>query len=349
MGKKTFNYEMGLKNLCNDKPTEIFELKNNLFSKKGSLLYLYYDVDLISDIANNSNKLYFKRASEFSDKQEHVAWCVKFLNIILELKSKSSNKHTSKYTVDFKEIVLNAFETYDIFKYYQRYYICCLSYEPDNSLCWNTFCLKTREVDKIMINDSVYIKGSIDIKDDSVTKGTILVGNNLIVKLKDNYSHDGCICFNKSAFDCEVDNYIRLKGYVNYSSEILTNKFFECLDTIYDIYQKESSENITNKIYQLIDYCNLFHKDKFYSGEKEYRYVYDTQYRDKSEDDSFEKFSETIYRLKFNKDSIHHINITNSHDKEKFEFNFKDKIRLSKISFNEEDIKSLDMGMIYED
>ncbi len=57
----------------------------------------------------------------------------------------------------------------------------------------------------------------------------------------------------------------------------------------------------------------------------------------------------TIYRLKFNKDSIHHITITNSHDKEKFEFNFKDKIRLSKISFNEEDIKSLDMGMIYED
>lgn len=121
------------------------------------------------------------------------------------------------------------------------------------------------------------------------------------------------------------------------------------MDTIYDIYQKESSEDITNKIYQLIDYCNLFHKDKFYSGEKEYRYVYDTQYRDTSKDDSFEKFSETIYRLKFNKDSIHHITITNSHDKEKFEFNFKDKIRLSKISFNEEDIKSLDMGMIYED
>lgn len=338
------DYIIKTEDIYNNVPIEIKKVRKNPFSheNRGSNLYVYYDINLISEIANQTNELWFKSANAFSDKEENAAWGAKFINVLIYLQGKKCTKYNKK----FKEIVINAFRTYNIEEYYKRYYICCLSYEPDNNLCWNTFMGKTfQNINKIEI------EGKYNIEDNISKDKIILTGDNLTCTLEKKYTHGACICFNKFAIDCAVKGIQNIKsGFVCYSSEVLKRKFCACLDVIYDKYkEKNNLETIKAYIYNLIDYCNLFYKNDYYAGEKEYRYVYDSlslpneQILIKSNNNG-----KTIYKLKFGKDSIKHITITNSSDKKLFEENYNGKIFLSKISFNEETIKCFETGMIYE-
>lgn len=326
------NYITSLRSVYNYIPSEIKKAQKKPFKHGNncSNLYVYYDVNLISNIANTTCELWFKSANDFIDKEENAAWKSKFSSVLIFLQG----KNCSKYNKKFKNIVIEAFKTYDIGKYNERYYICCLSYEPDNNLCWNTFIGNTiKDITKIKI------EGQYKIEDEISNNKIILSGDKLSCIIEKKCTHGGCICFNKSEIDYIMSNDLSIKsGYINYSSKILKNKFCACLDFIYKMYKETNNlKNAITYIYNLIDYCNLFYKNDFYAGEKEYRYVYDSslslnnQELIKGNDNKGEK----IYKLKFDKDSINHITITNSNDKSLFEKNYKGKIFLSKIYLNE--------------
>lgn len=350
-------YKIKLDDVYNNVPIEIKEARKNLFSyeNQGNNLYVYYDINLISEIANKTNVLWFKSADEFSDKEENAVWQAKFFNVLIYLQE----KNCSEYNDEFKKIVVDAFKAYDIKKYYKRYYICCLSYEPDNNLCWYTFSGK-----KFQNINKIEIEGKYKIEDEISKEKIILTGDKLSCTLEKKYTHSACICFNKSALDCIVEGIHNIKsGFVSYSSKVLKKKFCACLDVIYDKYKENNNlETIKVDIYNLIDYCNLFFKNDYYAGEKEYRYIYDSSLPlDKTRlikcDNNKEKpiitkdnnKGKTIYKLNFGNKSIQHITITNSNDKILFEEKYNENIFLSKISFNEESIKWFETGMLYED
>ncbi len=350
-------YIIKLNDVYNNVPDKIKEAWKNPYTheNRGNNLYVYYDINLISEIANQTNELWFKSADAFSDKEENAAWQAKFFNVLIYLQGKNCNE----YNDEFKKIVIDAFKTYDIEKYYKRYYICCLSYEPDNNLCWYTFSGKTfQNINKIEI------QGKYKIEDEISKEKITLTGDKLLCTLEKKYTHCACICFNKSAIDCIVEGIHNIKsGFVSYSSKVLKNKFCACLDVIYDKYEEKNNlENIKTDIYNLIDYCNLFYKNDYYAGEKEYRYILDLLLPLEKTilikcDNNEEKpiltkgynNGKTIYKLNFGKESIEHITITNSNDKSLFEKKYSKNIFLSKISFNEEYIDWFETGMIYED
>lgn len=314
-------------------PKEVKKAINNIFdcSNLGRKLYVYYDVDTISKIVNETNELWFKSPNLYFDKEENKFMGNKYFYIFLYLDKK-------KYLNEFKNIIEKSFKTYPKERYLKRYYILCTSYKPDNALCWNTFFGNTINATEINI------KKNNDIKINSLDDSENVKGDfNFTYRKKQTTS--GCISFNKDSLKFLVSKKFIIHGYVNYSSEQMTNIFFNCLDEIYLLYKNGITENdIIYYIYQLIDYFNLFTKSDFYSGEKEYRFVLDTSFFDLIENKDNITYDSTndVYKLKFPKDIISHITITNSKDKEKFKgFN----IRLSKISFNEEGIKS---GFGYE-
>lgn len=330
-------------------PIEVNNARNDFFShdNKADYLYIYYDVNTISQIANETNELWFKSANAFTDKEEHLGWINKFACIYMRLDS----KNFSRYNDVFKKIVKNAFDTYDIEKYNRRYYICCTSYEPDNNLCWNTFMGNS-----VQHITKINVKGKCEVSPLS-EEDILIIGNDLSCSFEKKYTHGACVCFNKSSFDLEFQydsNPLKIiGGFVCYSSNILNSKFEDCLDSVYKLYLEDNNENsVIIKIHEMIDYCNLFYKNNYYSGEKEFRYVYDSLLENNQELSILSKEiikNKIIYKYKFKKDLIDHITITNSNDKSMFETNFKDKIYLSKISFNEENINWYDIGLIYED
>ncbi len=337
-------YMLKLKEIYKYVPTEVSKARKSHNSKTNHL-YVYYDTNTISQIANETNELWFKSPKAFSDKEEHIGWINKFFNFIIKLKSKSF-----KYNKSFQKLVMDAFHTYDIERYNQRYYICCFSYEPDNNLCWNTFMGNS-----IQHITKINVKGKYDDILISILKDNIVVmGSDLSCAFEKKYTHGACICFNKSSLDCNFDCGKNIEGgFVCYSSNILTIKFKKWLDSVYKQYRIDNNENAAIvKIHNIIDRCNLFFKNDFYAGEKEFRYVYDSFYETEQDLHILSKEimkDKIIYKYKFNKSSIRHITITNSNDKKIFENNFKKQIRLSKISFNEENINWYDIGLIYED
>lgn len=287
-------------------------------------LYVYYDVDTIDTIANETKELWFKSADSFVDIEEYIAWGNKFFYVMLDLKNK-------EYSKEFKKIVEKAFKSYDIDQYLKRYYILCLSYEPDNNVCWNTFSSnKLKNVSKIVVDGNY----SITTKE---MEHLELTGcfNCSITKPK---TTGGCICFNHSGLDCSIKSITSYYGFINYDFEMLASKFFDALDVVNKEYienKEELKEEIAIKsIYDLIDICNLFYKNKFYLAEKEYRYVIDIKdYPRKDWNIEILQNGNSIIRCPFSEAAIDHITITNSNDESKFS-NFE--IRLSKISFNEE-------------
>lgn len=314
-------------------PSEVKKATNNRIDcgSLGRELYIYYGIDTISKIANETNELWFKSAKFYFDKEENCNIGNKYFYIFLYLDKKN-------YTNKFKNIVEKSFKTYSKEKYLKRYYILCTSYKPDNALCWSTFFDNSINATEINIKKNKDMK--INSLDDSVN-----VKGDFSFTYRKKQTTSGCISFNKDNLRILVSKKFIIHGYVNYSLEQMTNIFFNCLDEIYLLYKNGITENdIIYYIYQLIDYFNLFTKSDFYGEEKEYRFVLDTSFFDLIENKDSIAYDSTndVYKLKFPKDIISHITITNSKDKEKFKgFN----IRLSKISFNEEGIK---YGFAYE-
>ncbi len=335
-----FKFYAKLEKIYSTTPNEIKKARKNLFfnvdkdfTNSGNNLYVYYDVNTIDRIANETNELWLKSAKAFSDKEERISWKYKYRDILCGLKEK-------EYSDKFKKIVNEVFETYDIEKYLKRYYICCLSYEPDNNLCWNTFKgNKHYNLSKIIISGDYALQEKLKNK-------IVLTGTDLSCELYEGYSHGACICFNKDVLDITFEKHSAIHGFVNYSSKELIENFFNCLDTIYEIYNINNDKNeAVKRICKMIDLCNIFYKNRFYSGEKEYRYAYDLSRKD----DKLHliKFKDIdVYKLKFRKEMIEHITITNSSDKVLFNKDFD--VLLSKLSYNEEDIDAFDSGMIYE-
>lgn len=81
------DYIIKTEDIYNNVPVEIKKARKNPFSheNQGSNLYVYYDINLISEIANQTNELWFKSANAFSDKEENAAWGAKFVNVLIYL------------------------------------------------------------------------------------------------------------------------------------------------------------------------------------------------------------------------------------------------------------------------
>ncbi len=322
-----------IKKLYSNMPTEIKKARKDFFrdGNKGDKLYVYYDVDTIDVIVNNTKELWFKSADSFTDIEEHNGWGNKFFYVLLYLDKK-------KYLKKFKDIVKDAFKTYDINSYLNRYYILCSSYEPDNNTCWNTF----------LGNNFKNVKGLCangDFVIDNKKSNSLKLTGNFTCKIEKEHTYGACICFNRSSLEYSIKTGVAYEGYVSYDFKQMAEKFFDVLNVIYKMYKDMSNEDeVKYHIYELIDMCNLFYKNKFYFGEKEYRYVIDIEYNpDLKNSIEVSSKGKHIIKYSFTKNDINHITITNSKDSNRF----KDyEIKLSKISFNEE---GPTLGYIYED
>jgi hypothetical protein len=308
--------------------------KNIYDGHRGDFLYVYYDVDTISNIANLTNEVWFKKAQSFSDKEEYSGWANKYFYVSIELDQK-------KYESNFKSIVKEAFNSYDIEKYNNRFYIFCSSYKSDNNLCWNTFMGKTiAHVNQIVVKGNNYNKKETN-------DGLRIDGNDLTVEVTKQYSNGACICLHRDAFD----NLFDFQGFICYDLKILSKKFFNYLKLIYKRYkQNDSKESIIGQIHNLIDLCNLFYKDEYYAGEKEYRYVIDKNKHDIKDQHYLEmkryRVDEEKIIYKFIDGAIDHITVTHSEDKSRFN---SQRVHLSRISFNEEDFDKVNHDILYED
>ena len=329
-----------IKNIYNNIPNEVKKARKSFFNNgnRANRLYIYYGIDDIKKTANEDKKLWFKSPKMYGDKEENNAWMSKFFHVIIEIENK-------KYCKKFKEIVNNAFATYDIKEYYNKYYVCCLSYKPDNNLCWNTFGRKTHyNLSKIKIG------GENIVRRREANNEIVLTGKDLSCSFDNEKFRSACICFDKTRLDIDLNKNLFIYGFVSYSSQILTQKFFDALKSVYKEYKENNDDcYATYIIKKLIDYCNLFYKNKYYAGEKEYRYVYDSTYGINSSDNLLHKEllnGELIYKYRFEEKAVDHITVTKLKDKELF----KDyKVKLSKIAFNQEKIDFLKENVIFED
>lgn len=329
-----------IKNIYNNIPNEVKKTRKNSFNNgnRANRLYIYYGIDDIEKTANEDKKLWFKSPKMYGDKEENDAWMSKFFHVIIGIENK-------KYCKKFKEIVNNAFATYDIKEYYNKYYVCCLSYEPDNNLCWNTFGRKTHyNLSKIKIG------GENIVRRREANNEIVLTGKDLSCSFDNEKFRSACICFDKTRLDIDLNKNLFIYGFVSYSSQILTQKFFDALKSVYKEYKENNDDcYATYIIKKLIDYCNLFYKNKYYAGEKEYRYVYDSTYDINYGNNLFYKELENgewVYKYRFEEKAVDHITVTELKDKELF----KDyKVKLSKIAFNQENIDFLKENVIFED
>lgn len=223
--------------------------------------------------------------------------------------------------------------------------MCCLSYEPDNNLCWNTFGRKTHyNLSKIKIG------GENIVRRREANNEIVLTGKDLSCSFDNEKLRSACICFDKTRLDIDLNKNLFIYGFVSYSSQILTQKFFDALKSVYKEYKENNDDcYATYIIKKLIDYCNLFYKNKYYAGEKEYRYVYDSTYDINYGNNLFHKELENgewVYKYRFEEKAVDHITVTKLKDKELF----KDyKVKLSKIAFNQENIDFLKENVIFED
>lgn len=329
-----------IKNIYNNIPNEVKKARKSFFNNgnRANRLYIYYGIDDIKKTANEDKKLWFKSPKMYGDKEENNAWMSKFFHVIIEIENK-------KYCKKFKEIVNNAFATYDIKEYYNKYYVCCLSYKPDNNLCWNTFGRKTHyNLSKIKIG------GENIVRRREANNEIVLTGKDLSCSFDNEKFRSACICFDKTRLDIDLNKNLFIYGFVSYSSQILTQKFFDALKSVYKEYKENNDDcYATYIIKKLIDYCNLFYKNKYYAGEKEYRYVYDSTYDINYGNNLFHKELENgewVYKYRFEEKAVDHITVTKLKDKELF----KDyKVKLSKIAFNQENIDFLKENVIFED
>lgn len=329
-----------IKNIYNNIPNEVKKARKSFFNNgnRANRLYIYYGIDDIKKTANEDKKLWFKSPKMYGDKEENNAWMSKFFHVIIEIENK-------KYCKKFKEIVNNAFATYDIKEYYNKYYVCCLSYKPDNNLCWNTFGRKTHyNLSKIKIG------GENIVRRREANNEIVLTGKDLSCSFDNEKFRSACICFDKTRLDIDLNKNLFIYGFVSYSSQILTQKFFDALKSVYKEYKENNDDcYATYIIKKLIDYCNLFYKNKYYAGEKEYRYVYDSTCDTNSGNNLLHKElenGELVYKYRFEEKAVDHITVTNLKDKQLF----KDyKVKLSKIAFNQENIDFLKENVIFED
>lgn len=329
-----------IKNIYNNIPNEVKKARKSFFNNgnRANRLYIYYGIDDIKKTANEDKKLWFKSPKMYGDKEENDAWMSKFFHVKIGIENR-------KYCKKFKEIVNNAFATYDIKEYYNKYYVCCLSYEPDNNLCWNTFGRKTHyNLSKIKIG------GENIVSRREANNEIVLTGEDLSCSFDNEKLRSACICFDKTRLDRDLNKNLFIYGFVSYSSQILTQKFFDALESVYKKYKENNDDcYATYIIKKLIDYCNLFYKNEYYAGEKEYRYVYDTTYDINNGNNLLHKELENgewVYKYRFEEKAVDHVTVTNLKDKKLFE-NYK--VKLSKIAFNQENIDFLKENAIFED
>lgn len=70
-------------------PKEVKKAINNIFdcSNLGRKLYVYYDVDTISKIVNETNELWFKSPNLYFDKEENKFMGNKYFYILIKRKT----------------------------------------------------------------------------------------------------------------------------------------------------------------------------------------------------------------------------------------------------------------------
>lgn len=333
-----FEIYMKKKKITQYVPDEVKKARKNFFTKgnKGNYLYIYYNVDIIDEIVNKTNQLWFKSPKCFSDKEEKEGWGAKFFYVLLYLKRK-------KYSNKFKDIVEKAFKTYDINEYHKKYFVLCTSYEADNNLCWNSFLGKNfHNVNKVTLKGIV---NNIDEKDKEIN-----IEGDFSCEIDNGNTKGACICLNKSSLDCTLKKINTMEGFINYDFDRMNKMFFDCLKIIYLEFKELKNEKLAiSSIQDLIDRCNLFNKRKFYSGEMEYRYVISANNIDhilKNTPGAEFELEKRIIKFPFSINAIDHITITNSEDKERFN-NFE--LSYSKIVFDMENIDFLKDRILYED